>query len=187
MSNPTQHTPALRPPPRRILEDASGRRLHRMRWVGRIVAILFLVWIVIIVLGGLGVGPAGRLPLGHVLQPSSGPPAIRRVPRPVQPAPADLAPALPAAALPPVGAATRATTHRTKPAAAAAATRGRSASAPGHTKTTKTTTTVAVHGRSATAPRRSATAPGRVKHSTTTVTTTVSTVPGNGHARGKKH
>ena len=150
-----------------------------MRWVGRIVAILFLVWIVIIVLGGLGVGPAGRLPLGHVLQPSSGPPAIRLVPRPVQPAPADLAPALPAAALPPVGVTAPTRRHALKPKATKAP--GRSASAPGHTqtrRTTKTTKSATVHGRSGSAP-------GRLKRTTTTVTTTVSTAPRNGHARGK--
>src|SRR5512147_537269 len=88
--------PTPRTPPRRVLEDASGRRLRRMRWVGRVTALLFLGWLAVVILGGLGVGPAGRLPLGHVLRLSAGPPPLRQVPKPAAPAPADLVPALPA-------------------------------------------------------------------------------------------
>ena len=84
--HPTPRPPTPRAAPRRVLEDASGRRLQRMRWVGRAVALLFLVWLAIVILGGLGVGPVGRLPLGHILRPSAGPPPMRHVPRPVAPA-----------------------------------------------------------------------------------------------------
>ena len=190
-SETSQPTPRL--PPRRILEDASGRRLQRMRWVGRAVALLFLIWLAIVILGGLGVGPVGRLPFGHVLRASSGPPPIRQLPAPAPPTPADLTPALPA----PVTAAAAASA--TQPA-----THGRSAVAPGRTKTatrpgksavapgrTKTTT---APGKSAVAPGRTKTttargkslaAPGKVKRSTTTTATTT-TLPGRGLRRGKK-
>ena len=47
VSGTPQPTPRL--PPRRILEDASGRRLRRMRWVGRATALLFLVWLAIVI------------------------------------------------------------------------------------------------------------------------------------------
>src|SRR5207245_94281 len=90
--------PTPRSPPRRVLEDATGRRLERMRWVGRAVALLFLVWLALVILGGLGVNPVRRLPLGHALRPSSGPPPARHVPTPSPPAPAALVPAPPARA-----------------------------------------------------------------------------------------
>jgi hypothetical protein len=172
--------PAPRVPPRRVLEDASGRRLQRMRWVGRVVALLFLVWLALVILGGLGVGPVGRLPLGNVLRPSAGPPPIRQVLRPVAPAPADLVPALPAPAT--AASAPSTTTPRS-------VTHGKSAAAPGQAKTTTTS-----HGKSGvapghtsttTVPGKSATAPGRAKRTTTTATTTT-TVPGKKLGHGTK-
>jgi hypothetical protein len=172
MSYGTPH-PAPRAAPRRILEDASGRRLQRMRWVGRLVALLFLVWLAIVILGGLGVGPVGRLPLGHVLRPSAGPPPLRHVPVPSAPAAADLVPALPAPL--PARTAANGTTPSTT-------TRGKSGVAPGHTKTTTTTSAPGrsgvAPGHTSTSPGKSVTAPGQVRHSTTTTATT--TVPGHG-------
>ena len=176
--------PTPRSPPRRVLEDASGRRLRRMRWVGRAVALLFLVWLALVILGGLGVGPVARLPLGNVLRPSAGPPPLRHVPRPVAPAPADLVPALPA----PVTAGATATTPSAAP--------GKSAVAPGHTKTTLTKTTLTKtspgrsgvapgHTKATTVPGKSTVAPGHVKRTTTTTTTTT-TVPGKKLGHGKK-
>jgi hypothetical protein len=175
--------PTPRLPPRRVLEDASGRRLQRMRWVGRATALLFLVWLAVVILGGLGVGPVGRLPLGNVLRPSAGPPPLRHVPQPVAPAPADLVPALPAPV--PARTATTGTTRSASP--------GKSGVAPGQTKTT---TTTAAPGRSGVAPGhtmtatvrgKSAIAPGRVKRTTTTTaTTTVATVPGKKLGHGKR-
>jgi hypothetical protein len=161
-----------RPAPRRVLEDASGRRLRRLRWVGRVIAVLFLLWLLVVILGGLGVGPASHLPLGHLLRPSTGPPAVHKEPRPRQPRPADLVPAIPAAA---IAANPR---LRSAPGKSALApghlptrtTRGRSSSAPGHTSTV-------THGRSGSAP-------GQTK--TTATTTTVTTVPGKALGRGKK-
>jgi hypothetical protein len=150
-----------------------------MRWVGRAVALLFLLWLALVILGGLGVNPVGRLPLGNVLRPSNGPPPLRHVPKPAAPAPADLVPALPAPVIAPRTATTR------------GATPGKSAIAPGHTKTT---TTTKAPGKSAVAPGhtktttvrgKSATAPGQAKRTTTTTATTT-TVPGKGLGRGKK-
>jgi hypothetical protein len=179
--------PTPRLPPRRVLEDASGRRLQRMRWVGRATALLFLVWLALVILGGLGVGPGGRLPLGHVLRASAGPPPLRHLPQPVAPTPADLVPALPAPVLTTAGAATT----TTPPAA-----HGKSAVAPGHIKTTSTTTSpgrsgaARGHTKTATTPvhGKAATARGQTKRTTTTstTTTTTTTVPGKALGHGKK-
>jgi hypothetical protein len=155
-----------------------------MRWIGRAVALLFLLWLAAVLLGALGVGPAGRVPLGRALRPSPGPPPLHRLPPPRQPAPADLVPALPAAAFsPPVG---RPSPTATKRRAA----RGRSAVAPGH-KTGK------VRGRSSSAPghlrAHGATAPGRLRHAATTAAATTATTtnvtttqPGRRRAVGKR-
>jgi len=158
-----------RPP--RALEDPSGRRLRRMRWLGRIVAVLFLVWFAAIVLGALGVGPAGRVPFGNALRPSAGPPPLRRLPSPRRPARSDLVPALPATVLAP--AVLSPLKHR--------ATHGQSASAPGHATVTGT---APGHSASApghatvtgTAPGHSASAPGRV---TTTAPGRSESTPGH--------
>jgi hypothetical protein len=169
-----------------VLEDASGRRLKRMRWVGRATALLFLVWLGLVILGGLGVGPVARLPLGNVLRPSAGPPPLRHVPQPVAAAPSDLVPALPAPVLVRT-ATTGTTTSSTSP--------GKSAVAPGHTKTTSTTASPGKsgvapgHTKTSTVRGKSATAPGHTRRTTTTTTTattTVATVPGKGLGRGKK-
>ena len=170
MSSDAPHS-APRAAPRRILEDASGRRLQRMRWVGRVVALLFLVWLAIVILGGLGVGPVGRLPLGHVLRPSAGPPPLRQLPVPSAPAASDLVPALPAPA-PTV-------TNGTRPSIT---TPGKSGVAPGHAKTTTSTTpgrSGVAPGHTSTSPGKSVTAPGHVRHSTTTTAATTTTVPGH--------
>ena len=169
MTAPGPHiTP--RAPPRRVLEDASGRRLRGMRWVGRAVALFFLAWLAIVILGGLGVGPAVHLPFGSVLRPTTGPPPLPHTLRPQKAAPADLVPALPAAA----SSATRGNVHTTPTPTRTGTTRGRSGSAPGHTKTKTTTTPTTTRGRSAEAP-------GKTK---TVVTTT--NPAGKSHVAGKK-
>lgn len=153
-----------------------------MRWVGRATALLFLIWLALVILGGLGVGPVGRLPLGNVLRPSAGPPPLRHVPKPVAPTPADLVPALPAPVTAPATTKTRSAAAHGKSAVAPGQTKtttspGRSGVAPGHTSTTR------VRGKSTVAP-------GHVKHTTTTTTTatttTVVTVPGKALGHGKK-
>ena len=178
MSSNAPHS-APRAAPRRILEDASGRRLQRMRWVGRLVALLFLVWLAIVILGGLGVGPVGRLPLAHVLRPSAGPPPLRHIPAASAPAAADLVPALPAPVLVPT------VTNGTNGTRPSTTTPGKSGAAPGHAKTT--TTAAAAPGRSgvapghtSTSPGKSATAPGHLRRSTTTTAAATTTVPDHG-------
>jgi hypothetical protein len=138
-----------------VLEDASGRRARWMRRAGRVVFLVFLVWLAAILLGGLGLTPVPHLPFAHTLRPSPGPAPVKLPPPAPTPA-ADLVPALPATAVP------LPTTHGHSATAPGhtTTTRGRSATAPGHTKTTTT------HGRSTTTP-------GHTKTTTTTTTTTV--------------
>jgi hypothetical protein len=172
------------PRPLRALEDASGRRLRRMRWIGRGLALLFLLWFTAILLGALGVGPAGRVPFGRALRPSAGPPRLRRLPLPQQPAPADLVPALPATAV--AASAARSSSQAAATAkltlrAKHRALRGRatvaplSAVAPRHVPAT-------LRGRSSAAPghlhARGAASPGRLRHTATTATTTTVTTTG---------
>lgn len=151
-----------------VLEDETGRRRRRMRLLGRAVSLLFLLWLVVIVLGGIGVAPVGHVPLVRSLRPSQGPPAVRTLPPPRSPAPSDLRPALPEAALPPPHTATRARKSLAHPP-------GRSSLAPGHNKTETT------RGRSSLAPGhtkrttnrgRSSSAPGHTKTTATIAITT---------------
>jgi hypothetical protein len=188
------------------LEDPSGRRLRRMRWIGRGIAVMFLLWFVVILLGALGVGPAGRLPLSTALRPSAGPPPLRRVPTPQAPSPSDLLPALPAPAVAPRitrRSPTAGQLNRHHPV------RGHSASAPGHATATTPGRSASAPGHVTTAPGRSSTtfghvsthgafAPGRLRRETTTTvttaatrtivtTTTTTTVPGRGRGTAKRH
>jgi hypothetical protein len=186
----TAPAPQITPhgPPRRVLEDASGRRLRGMRWVGRAVSLFFLVWFAIVILGGLGVGPAVHLPFGSVLRPTMGPPPLPHTLRPKKAPPADLVLALPAA----VSSAARGSAPTTPTPTTTAKTRGRSGSAPRHTKTPTTTSA----GRSGAAPGhtktkttptptttrgRSAAAPGKTKPVATTTNPA-----GKSHGGGKK-
>ena len=63
-----------------VLEDPTGRRARWLRRAGRVVFVVFLGWLLAIVLGGLGLIPAAGIPLGHVLRPSQGPPALAEAP-----------------------------------------------------------------------------------------------------------
>ncbi len=147
-----------------VLEDPSGRRALWMQRAGRVVFVVFLAWLIAIVLGGLGLAPVPGIPFAQVLRPSTGPPPLVRLPPPEQPAPADLLPALPDAALGP-GSSPAAQPKQPKPAAP-----GRSGLAPGRTKTTGPATG---RGRSGTAPGRTKTTP-----SVTTPRGRSSTAPG---------
>jgi len=158
-----------------VLEDPTGRRARWMRWAGRCVFVLFLGWLLAVVLGGLGLVPVAAIPFAHALRPSQGPPVLARL-RPRQPSTSDLLPAVPAQAF--AARVSRAGQH------------GRSATAPGQTKTS-TSSTVSP-GRSTTAPGqtktnpsstvsrgRSATAPGQTKTSTSSsVHVRTTTAPG---------
>lgn len=148
-----------------VLEDPSGRRALWMHRAGRVVFVVFLAWLIAIVLGGLGLAPVPGIPFAHVLRPSTGPPPLVRLPRPRQPSPADLLPALPDAGLAPQVSPT-AQPKQPKPAPAP----GRSGLAPGRTKTTGPATG---RGRSDTAPGRTKTSP-----SVTTARGRSATAPG---------
>jgi hypothetical protein len=144
--------------PRRVLEDASGRRLRFLRRLGRAVALLLVLWLCAVFLGGLGVGPATHVPFGQLLRPTLAPPKLQQAPRVSPPAPADLVPAVPASAAPALLTTTQLTATTTT------TTKGKSASAPGHAATTTS------HGKSAAAP-------GHTKTTTTTRTNTHSNRP----------
>lgn len=156
-----------------VLEDPTGRRARWLRRAGRGVFLLFLGWLLAIVLGGLGLMPVAPIPFVHVLRPSQGPPALRKLPQPRQPSASDLRPAVPAKVF---AARVRKGPQQAPPSGIGA--RGRSSSAPGHAGVS--------HGRSTTAPGqtkttpsstappgRSATAPGQ------TTTRSTSTIPWN--------
>ncbi|HEY5160313.1 MAG TPA: hypothetical protein VII83_04495, partial [Gaiellaceae bacterium] len=122
-------------------------------------SLLFLVWFLAIVLGGLGLIPVAGIPFAHVLQPSQGPPALAKPPQPRQPSASDLRPAVSAKAF----AASVGKTGQQVPGGATGS-HGKSGTAPGQTKTT-TTSTVS-HGKSGAAPGQtktnpSSTAPGQ--------------------------
>jgi hypothetical protein len=177
-----------------VLEDPSGTRARWLRRAGRVVFVLFLAWLLAIVLGGLGLMPVAGIPLTHTFRPSQGPPALPTLPKPRQPSASDLRPALPAAVVT-AGApsATRAVSHgksatapgKTKTTPVVAKAHGRSATAPGQTKTTPATSTS--RGKSATARGKTKTttlpvakgkstvAPGRTKTTTSVTTTTLPT------------
>jgi len=162
-----------------VLEDPTGRRARWLRRAGRVVFLLFLGWLLAIVLGGLGLVPVPGVPLARVLQPAQGPPALTKLPQPRQPSASDLRPAVTAAVF----------------AAGVGSSHGKSASAPGKTKTTaptangspgksatapgktKTTTTLpAVHGKSTAAPGKTKT----ITTATTTIRKTTTTSANNG-------
>src|SRR6188474_1465458 len=104
---------------RAILEDPQGRRALWMRRAGRVVFVLFLGWLLVIVLGGLGLIPVKGIPLVRAMRVSQGPPELTKLPAPAPPSASDLRPAL----------ALRSTAAAAVPHAAAPAP-GKSAAAP---------------------------------------------------------
>jgi hypothetical protein len=152
-----------------VLEDPTGRRARWLRRAGRGVFLLFLAWLLAIVLGGLGLMPVAGIPFSQVLRPSKGPPVLAKLPQPRQPSASDLRPAVSAK----VFAATVGGAGQQTPGSAAGS-HGKSATAPGQTKTSLSSTVT--HGKSAMAPGqtktnpsstvthgKSATAPGQIK------------------------
>jgi hypothetical protein len=142
-----------------VLEDPTGTRARWLRRAGRVVFLVFLGWLLSIVLGGLGLVPVAGIPLAHVLRPSQGPPPLAKLPKPRQPSPSDLRPAVPAKVFAAAAAAATAAADlrgahlgspaRTTPTAPLTV-HGKSGSAPGRTKTTPAL--AAAHGQSAVAP-----------------------------------
>ena len=57
-----------------VLEDPSGRRRRRMARIARAAAIVLALWLVALVLGGLGLFPSGALPLGGAVERTLSPP-----------------------------------------------------------------------------------------------------------------
>jgi hypothetical protein len=143
-----------------VLEDPTGGRARWLRRAGRVVFLVFLVWLVAILFGGLGLAPVPQIPFSHSLHPA-GPQPVTRLPRPRQPSRNDLRPALPESALVPFipGRGRSAfAPGRTKNVPSGAA-RGRSRTAPGHTKTSPLVTTRP--GKSGSAPGHTRTTPRR--------------------------
>lgn len=162
-----------------VLEDPTGTRVRWMRRAGRVVFLLFLCWLLVIVLGGLGLVPVAAIPFAHVMRPSHGPPPLAKLPEPRMPSASDLRRALPAnvsaaRAASVAGQAQQVRLAGPKTTPAVRVSPGKSASAPGKTKTAPALP--AARGQSSAAPGRtkttpalkvspgkSATAPGKTK------------------------
>lgn len=108
------------PAPAPVLADPSGRRARLLSRVGRGISLVMLMWVIGLVLAGVGVLPDGDLPLGPAVAGEGGPVALRVLPRGAPPARSDLLPALAAARTPGVQAT----------ASSGAALRGRHGNAP---------------------------------------------------------
>ncbi|MCW2992203.1 MAG: hypothetical protein JWM73_2797 [Solirubrobacterales bacterium] len=80
-----------------VLADPSGRRASWLRRVGRVVALVFLLWLFGLVLAGLGLLPLSDLPLAGALRSAPEPSPLSALPRPRPTATADLRPAVTAA------------------------------------------------------------------------------------------
>src|SRR6476619_3353274 len=78
-----------------VLADPSGRRARRLRAAGRLVGMLFLLWLGGLALAGIGLLPAGQLPLGEAIKPSQAPPPLTAAPRASRTPVADRRPARP--------------------------------------------------------------------------------------------
>ncbi|MDX6648006.1 MAG: hypothetical protein QOK40_3733, partial [Miltoncostaeaceae bacterium] len=59
-----------------ILADDSGRRRRRLRWVGRALTVLFILWLGVLGLGALGLQPVGGLPFVGLLPQRAAPPEL---------------------------------------------------------------------------------------------------------------
>ena len=79
-----------------VLEDPTGRRRRRLRLLGRLVAFVLTLWLIALVLGGIGLSPVSGIPFVQALRPASPPPAAKHLPTPTPGTAADLQSALPA-------------------------------------------------------------------------------------------
>jgi hypothetical protein len=79
-----------------VLEDTTGRRGRWMRRLGRTLSLLLVGWLVVLLVGGLGLTPVASLPFGDILRPSKGPQELVAPPKPREPSADDLRPARPA-------------------------------------------------------------------------------------------
>ena len=194
------------PPPGAVLADPSGRRARLLGRGGRVVGLVFIAWFCCLVLAGLGLLPAGGIPLGSSVTPTQ-PKRLARIPAPRQPSRADLRPATPLRSATPAAQATRGsgagTGGATRAPATTKGTRGskKAKAVPAAPVAPSVTTpgaanpvTTVPHG-SATAPGHSTTtsttpghsgaAPGTTTHAHTTTTTTTTTSGKSGSAPGQ--
>jgi hypothetical protein len=169
-----------------VLEDPTGRRARWMRRAGRLVFLLFLGWLLVIVLGGLGFTPVAGIPLARALRPSSGPPPLDKETHLRQPSDSDLRPALAAPTGKSVGKTSPARSRgRTAPAP------NRGGASPGQTKTTpgqtKTTPGGGTQGKTPTAPGQTTATPGGggSQGKSPTAPGQTKTTPGGGVTRGQ--
>src|SRR5947199_10327219 len=83
--------------PTPVLADPSGKRARRLALLGRAVALLFTLWLLGLLFAGLGILPAGLIPLGHSVGLQSLPtlPTLPSFPAPQPPSKSDLAAAKP--------------------------------------------------------------------------------------------
>jgi hypothetical protein len=116
------------------LADPSGARARRLRALGRGVATLLLLWMVGLILAGLGLLPRSAPLLGGSLGGSDTPPGLTRLPVATPPSASDLLPARPTVSRPAALAATVA--HGTRASAVHTGTTGAPHGAKHHSKTT---------------------------------------------------
>jgi hypothetical protein len=201
--------------PHQVLVDPTGRRRRRLAIAGRVATTALGLWLVVLILGGLGLQPLAGLPiLGHLGAREAAPPAL---PERVQAAVARGATVAPArrtvqtpvgtapvpSPRPTVKAPSRAKTRPSAPApartktapghaltapapAASLTTTSPSSTAPGQTRTPPGQTKTGTSP-SSTAPGQTRTAPGQTKTGPGPPTTTPGITPGaNGNAHGAK-
>jgi hypothetical protein len=166
-----------------VLEDATGRRGRWMRRLGRMLSFLLVSWLVVLLVGGLGLTPVASLPFADILRPSQGPEELAAPPTPRRPLADDLRRARPLVSRPTPVSATRRISQPPPPTRAAprrartfttqkrvtrrsipaqpstSLARGGAAPSP-LTTTSAGSTTITAPGRSAVAPGQTGEAPG---------------------------
>jgi hypothetical protein len=166
-----------------VLEDATGRRGRWMRRLGRTLSLLLVGWLVVLLVGGLGLTPVASLPFADILRPSQGPEELAAPPTPRRPSADDLRRARPLVSRPTPVSATRRISPSPPPTRAAprrartfttqrpvrhrsipgeprgSAARDGAAPSPA-TTTSAGSTTIPAPGRSAGAPGQTGEAPG---------------------------
>jgi hypothetical protein len=83
-------------PPPPVLADPTGRRARLLSRAGRVLGLVALLWVAGLVLAGLGVLPAGDVPLGRAVAGPQAPSGWRHLPKPSPPTARDLTPPTPA-------------------------------------------------------------------------------------------
>ena len=83
-------------PPPAVLADPSGRRARLLARGGRVLALGALLWVAALALAGVGILPAGDVPLGQAVAGPQAPSGLHHLPKPTAPSAQDLRPASPA-------------------------------------------------------------------------------------------